>query len=71
MSIADQIFSYECGELTEGEVLSLFAELIKTKMYLHLQGHYGRRVKALIQGGFIDSSGNILKEMYSDEPDSD
>lgn len=63
MSLVDKIIAYETGELSGEKTLELFAELIKTGQAWTLQGHYGRTAHVLIEQGFIDKQGNILKEI--------
>lgn len=55
----DNIIAYENGELTDQEVVYLFAELVKSGMAWTLQGHYGRTASALIEHGYIDQEGNV------------
>jgi hypothetical protein len=55
----DNIIAYENGELTDQEVVYLFAELVKERYGLDLQGHYGRTASALIEHGYIDREGNV------------
>jgi len=58
----DMIIAYESGELLAEDTLKLFAELIRTGQAWSLQGHYGRCASNLIEEGYIDKEGNILKE---------
>lgn len=64
--MVDQIISYESGELSDMETIELFANLIKSGMVWSLQGHYGRTATALIEAGYIDRTGNILKEINNE-----
>lgn len=57
MSIVEMIIGYEQGELSDDEMIALFAELIRTGMAWSLQGHYGRTAAALIEGGYITPEG--------------
>ena len=59
----DYIIRYEQGDLRGQEVLELFAHLIKTGMAWSLQGSYGRMAGNLIDRGYIDASGKILKDI--------
>ena len=61
MTLVNKIIAYECGELPAEDILKLFAELIKTGQAWILQGHYGRTAQALIEGGYINKAGRILK----------
>ena len=61
MRLINMIIAYETGELEADQTLDLFAELIKTGQAYKLQGHYGRTAEALIEQGYIDRQGNILK----------
>jgi hypothetical protein len=56
--IADKLISYECGEMSDAEVIALFSDLIKTGMINGLQGSYQRTAHYLITHGFIDTDGN-------------
>ena len=67
MNMTTQIIRYESDELTDIEVLELFAELIKTGMAWKLQGAYGRMAIALINAGYIDRKGNIMKGVTDNE----
>jgi len=61
MSLCDKIMKYESGEMSENEALELFSELVKNGMAWTLQGHYGRFANELIQNGYLDRNGKILK----------
>jgi hypothetical protein len=41
--------------------VELFSELIKNGMAWTLQGNYGRTAKALIDAGYLNKEGDILK----------
>ncbi|RPI86163.1 MAG: hypothetical protein EHM34_00265 [Nitrosopumilales archaeon] len=57
------IIEYESGELSNKKTIELFAELVKDGSAWTLQGHYGRTAAALIEAGYIDKKGNILKQV--------
>lgn len=59
----DQIMDYESGMLDDKETLQMFSTLTKEGLQYGLQGHYGRTIFALIQDGWLDRDGNILKEL--------
>ncbi len=61
--LIDQMMDYECGILSDPDTLEMFSTIVKQKMQYSLQGHYGRTATALIQDGWIDQQGNILKEL--------
>lgn len=61
--LIDKIIDYEMGGLSDVATLKLFSELIKTGQAWTLQGHYGRTAIALIDVGYLDQQGNILKEI--------
>ncbi len=50
----------ECGEMSDQEVVELFAELIKSGEVWKLPGDYGQTAIELIEAGFIDHRGNII-----------
>lgn len=59
----DKIMDYEQGGLDATETLELFSDLLKSGLAWKLQGHYGRVAKGLIDSGYLDGKGNILKEI--------
>jgi hypothetical protein len=58
--LTGSIIAYEQGELEEDGFLELFFHLIKTGMAWALQGCYGRTAAALISGGIISQSGEVM-----------
>lgn len=54
------IMDYEGDGLSGPDTLKLFSTLIRTGQAWQLQGHYGRTAKALIEGGHLSPSGEIL-----------
>jgi len=60
-NLVNFIMDFEGGEISKEDVLELFSYLIKTGQAWTLQGSYGRSAKALIDNGYIDKKGNILK----------
>jgi len=61
--LVDQMMEYECFMLNDSETLNMFAEMIKSGMVWSLQGHYGRTASSLIEDGWIDRNGNLLKTL--------
>jgi hypothetical protein len=57
----DKILEYESGDLSFSQVVELFSELVKNGMAWTLQGHYGRTAQALIDAGYLNKKGDILK----------
>lgn len=51
--LASQINAYELGEMSEGEAIEFFQELVNTGIAWQLQGHYGRTAANLIEAGVI------------------
>jgi len=71
--LVGSIMEYEAGEITNKGTLELFSHLVKTGQAWSLQGHYGRTATALIDAGWLDREGKILKEVpetcqYCGEP---
>jgi hypothetical protein len=61
-NLVNFIMDFEIGGMSKENILNLFSYLIKTGQAWTLQGSYGRFAKALIEGGYIDGQGKILKE---------
>lgn len=61
MDMVDKIIAWESGQMEPDEVIEFFSELIKTGQAWTLQGSYGRYAKCLIDEGYLDQQGNILK----------
>ena len=61
----DYIMEYESGDISDIDMLHLFANLIETGMAWSLQGHYGRNAQAFIEQDWIDNKGimNVGKIM--------
>jgi hypothetical protein len=57
----EQIIAYEQGDLDADATVDLFAALVKNGTAWSLQGHYGRTAQALIDHGYIDPDGTVLK----------
>ena len=53
-NIVDKIMAYECGEMSELEVIEFFQELIDQNLLGAFQGSYQRTAKALIEAGYIE-----------------
>jgi len=66
-SLVDKIIAYESGELNAEKTLEFFSELIKTGQAWKLQGSYGRMAHQLIEAGYLDRQGNILRRYSEDE----
>jgi hypothetical protein len=59
----DQMMDYEMGLLNDYDTLKMFSGLIKDNVIYSLQGHYGRTASALIEDGWLDRQGEILKDL--------
>lgn len=57
----DNIIAYETGQLTDIQTIDFFAELINSGIVWSLQGSYGRAATSLIENGYIDKNGSILR----------
>jgi hypothetical protein len=63
----DLIISYESGELSNEKTLELFSMLVKNGHAWSLQGSYGRTAHNLIENGYLDNQGNILRQFEENE----
>jgi len=57
MSQIDRMIAWENGELTSGQIIELFQELIDNGTAWTLQGFYGRMAKYLIDTGYCSPKG--------------
>ena len=62
----DYIMEYECGNISDVDMIHLFASLIENGMAWTLQGHYGRTANALIEQDWINNEGVINKEKLNE-----
>lgn len=60
-NIDDKIKAYESGEMSEGEMLELFSELVKSGKVRTLRAYYKRLASLLITCGYLNGKGEILK----------
>lgn len=60
--IVDEIMVYEDGGMSTNEVIHFFGKLIKADLAFSLQGSYGRQAQSLIDMGYLDADGKVLKE---------
>lgn len=61
--LVDQIMEYESGMLSDPETLEMFSEMVRSGTAWSLQGHYGRTATSLIEDGWLNRDGDILKEL--------
>lgn len=61
MPSLDFIMAFEDGTASDREVIDGFANLVASGMAWRLQGVYGRTAKSLIDAGYIDADGNVLR----------
>jgi len=61
MDLTDYIMAWEAGNLSPRKTVEFFSKILKEGTVWHLQGMYGRFAANLIQAGYIDGEGNILK----------
>ena len=52
---------YNTIQLTDTEIIEFFAELVKTGQAWTFQGCYGRMAQRLIDVGYIDKKGLIIR----------
>lgn len=51
--LGEKLQAYESGDLSQGEIVAMFQELVDSGVIHHLQGSYGRAAMALAQSGLI------------------
>jgi hypothetical protein len=57
----DFMMAFEDGDVNAKQAIDGFAELIKSGIVWSLQGVYGRTATTLIDGGYINKAGKVLK----------
>jgi hypothetical protein len=64
MKMIDMLMAYEDGELDSEQTVELFQNLIDSGLIfnLHLQGHYMRVAKELVDAGLIDLTTADIEE---------
>ena len=62
-SLSERIRAYEWGYGDGDFALELFSDLVKTGMVWSLQGHYGRTANYLMDKGYINIHGDIIKSI--------
>lgn len=65
--LCGMLIAFEGGSMTNEEVLTMFAHLVRTGLAWSLQGVYGRSAERLIIGGYLDRHGNILKSLDDED----
>lgn len=63
MADTADIFDYENGDLSDQEVVMLFASLIRSGLAWRLQGHYGRTAMGFLDNGWISPEGQVLVDL--------
>jgi hypothetical protein len=61
--LVSALISYEQDELNQEDTLALFGYLVRSGHAWTLQGTYGRTALKLIEYGYLDNQGNVLKEV--------
>lgn len=61
--VVGAIMDYEGGDIQPEAFLELFSHLVKTGQAWSLQGTYGRTAHQLIDTGYLDRTGKILKHI--------
>lgn len=59
----DFIIAHEQGTLSDKDTLRLYSHLIKTGRAWQLQGHYGRTAHSLIEAGWLNRHGKIMRDL--------
>jgi hypothetical protein len=55
----NRIIDYENGMLDEDETVALFQDLIDNDILVHLQGHYSRTARYLVEAGLCRWKGEM------------
>jgi hypothetical protein len=58
--LADKLFAYEDGKLSEDEVIELFQSLVDNGWAWSLQGRYGRTAMDLIGAGLVSAKCQVF-----------
>lgn len=61
VDVVGLIMAWECGELSAEETVKFFGELVKNGMAWSLQGCYGRTAAGLIEAGYLNKQGKVLR----------
>jgi hypothetical protein len=51
--VTNNILAFECGELSDEDIIILFQHLVNTGLAWTLQGSYGRTATTLIEAGLV------------------
>ena len=62
-NLVTYIMAFEGGEISDNQVLELFSYLVKSGKAWTLQGMYGRTAHNLMEAGYIDKKGKIIKKV--------
>lgn len=52
--VFDRLIDFENGDLSDGEIVALFQELLESGLIDHLQGSYQRQCQLLLDAGVIE-----------------
>lgn len=64
VNLVEYIMSYEEGTISKNDYLEMMSYLVKTGQAWQLQGSiYGRPAQSLIENGYLDRKGKILKKV--------
>ena len=65
-SLSDLLIRYETEGLAEDEYLELYSGLVSTGWAWSLPGRFGREAAYLIESGYLDRTGEILRRPSDD-----
>jgi len=60
-SLIDAIIAFESGSLDSDSTVRFFGALVESGDAWSLQGFYGRTARDLIDAGYIDEEGTVLR----------